>query len=718
MSDRPRPPSPSLSRNPELDTWIRIERDGTVTVFTGKVEIGQGIKTAIARIAAEELDLGLDQVRVHAADTGEGPDEFLTAGSMSVEHSGGAVRLAAAEARQVLLETAAERLSAPLSQLAVERGVVRVRGASSGISYAELHGGRPFERKLTGEAQPKPHESYRIVGKPGPRIDLEAKLTGGAFLHDMRLPGMLFGRVVRPPGPGARLREVDLDAARALPGVVDVVRNGSFLGVVAEREEQAVWAREKLRDTAVWDERDTLPADRDLVEWMLEQPRQSYPVRNGVAEDRPVEPHVPPRDAAHSLQRRYARPFIMHGSIAPSAAIAELRDDELTVWSHCQGVSFAREALRVVLDMPRDKIRVIHADGAGCYGHNGADDAVLDAALLARAVPGRPVLLQWMREDEHCWEPYGPAMVVDLAGSLDAAGRIIDWSHDVYSQTHVGRPRPGEEGSSRYIAAWHLEPPFERPAPQARLGPEAGIHRNAWPAYALPRVRVTKNMLETEALRSSSLRGLGAFANVFAIESFMDELAHASGSDPLDFRLRHLDDPRARAVLQAAADAAGWPGSAGGGRGLGLAYARYTNSKTYTAIAVDLEVDDEGEIRLHRATIAADAGQIIDPEGLANQLEGGFVQAASWTLREEVRFDAKRVRSTDWETYPILGFADVPAIDTVLLDRSGSPTLGAGEVAQGPTPAAIANALFRATGRRLRRTPFTAERVRATPAAS
>ncbi|MEE9282220.1 MAG: molybdopterin cofactor-binding domain-containing protein, partial [Myxococcota bacterium] len=646
MTERPRL-SPSLARNPELDTWIRIERDGNVTVFTGKVEIGQGIRTAIARIAAEELDLDLQQVRVHTADTAEGPDEFLTAGSMSVEMSGSAVRLAAAEARQVLLEAAAERLSAPLSQLEVEAGVVRVRGSTSGVSYAELFGGRRFERKITGEGSPKPPESYRIVGQPGPRIDLEAKLVGGAFLHDMRLPGMLFGRVVRPPGPGAKLRDVDVDGARALPGVVEVLRNGSFLGVVAEREEQAVWARERLRDSATWTETPSLPADQDLVSWLLEQPRESYPVVEGVAEDRAVEPHVPPADAAISLHHQYARPFVMHGSIAPSAAIAEFQDDRLTVWTHCQGVGFAREALIKVLDMPREAIRLIHVDGPGCYGHNGADDATFDAALLARAVPGRPVLLQWMREDEHCWEPYGPAMVIDLHGSLDASGAVIDWSHEVYSQTHVGRPRPGEEGS-RFIAAWHIDPPFERPEPQARLGREIGIHRNAHPGYAFPRKRVVKHLLKTEALRTSSLRGLGAFANTFAIESFMDELAHAAGADPLEFRLRHLEDERARAVLSAAADAAGWPGDSGNGRALGLGYARYTNSKTYAAVAVDLEVDDSGEIRLHRAVIAADAGQIIDPEGLANQLEGGFIQAASWTLREEVRFDATRVLSTDW----------------------------------------------------------------------
>ena len=702
--------SPSIARNPDLDTWIRVEKDGSVTVSIGKVELGQGIVSAIARIAAEELDVRLDQVRVHGADTGEGPDEALTAGSMSVEHSGGAVRHAAAEARQVMLEAAAERLGAPLSQLEVAAGVVRARGSSRSISYGELQGGRPFDRKLTGEATPKAPETYRIVGKPAPRIDMRAKLTGGAFVQDLRLPGMLFGRVARPPGYGAQLQDVDLDPVRTLPGVVQVVRDGQYLGVIAEREEQAVRARELLRDTAEWSSPAELPVDRDLAEWLLEQPRESYPVVDGAAEEGPIEPYVEPPNAHLTLHERFMRPFIMHAAMGPPAAVAELRDGQLTVWASCQSITWTRGAVAKVVDLPPASVRVIHTDGAGCYGHNGADDAALDAALLARAVPGRPVHLQLMREDENCWEPYGPAMVVDVHASLDASGRVIDWSQDVYSQTHVGRPRPGEVGS-RLAGAWHLDPPFERPVSPARLGPESGIHRNATPGYTFPHKRITKNMVQTQAFRTSSLRALGAYANVFAIESLMDELAHAAGADPLVFRLAHLEDPRGRDVLEAAAEAIGWPGPSQEGRGVGIAYARYAGTKAYAAIGVDLEVEASGTIRLQRAVVAADVGQIIDPQGVANQLEGGFVQAASWTLLEQVRFDATRIRSVDWDTYPILGFADVPVVESVLIDRPGSPTLGAGEPSIGPTPAAIANAVFRATGRRLRRTPFSPERV-------
>lgn len=405
----------------------------------------------------------------------------------------------------------------------------------------------------------------------------------------------------------------------------------------------------------------------------------------------------------------------MHAPIGPSSAIARLDGEELTLWSHSQGVAMLRLTLAEVLGMPRSAIRVIHADGPGCYGHSGADDAALDAALLARAVPGRPVLLQWTREDEHCHEPYGPAAVVDLRASLDADGRIIDWNHETTSLTHAGRPMPGGDGS-QLLASWHLAEPRPRPAAQARLGHEVGIHRNAWPGYTIPRVRVVKRLVKNDAFRTSSLRSLGAFTNVFAIESFLDELAASAGIDPVELRLRHLDDPRARAVVEAAAARAGWRSGArekaGDGRGQGFAYARYENYKAYAAIAVDVRVSPDGAIRLERAVIAADAGQVIDPSGLANQLEGGFLQAASWTLHEEVRFDVRRITSTDWESYPILSFAEVPEVETVLIDRSEEPILGAGEATQGPTPAAIANAVFDATGVRLRRTPFTPERVR------
>jgi CO/xanthine dehydrogenase Mo-binding subunit len=479
--------------------------------------------------------------------------------------------------------------------------------------------------------------------------------------------------------------------------------------VVAEREEQAVLARERLAASARWEEKASLPAD--AFEDLLARPRQSFPVIDGTPTRDPVSARAETPGAAITLAARYLRPYHMHASIGPSSALAHLDGDRLTIWSHSQGVAVLRHALAPVLGMSPDAIRVIHVEGAGCYGHNGADDAALDAALLARAVPGSPVLVQWMRDDEHAWEPYGPAMVVDLHGSLDPSSRVHDWSHEVYSHTHLGRAIPAQ-GSSSLVAAWHREPPLPRTRSEPRLEAHAGIHRNADPIYSFPRKRVVKHFVADPPLRVSSTRSLGAYANVFAIESFMDELALAGGRDPLAFRLAHLDDPRGREVLQAAAARAGWRSAGGNGRGQGLAFARYKNAKCYAAVVVDVEVDRaSGAIRLLRAVIAADAGEVVDPDGLVNQLEGGFIQAASWTLREEVRFDTTRITSRDWESYPILGFAEIPEVETLVLDRPGAPFLGAGEATQGPTPAAIANAVAHATGLRLRRIPFTPERV-------
>jgi CO/xanthine dehydrogenase Mo-binding subunit len=710
--------SPSLQRNPDLDAWIRIEDDGTITLFSGKAELGQGLRTAIARIGAEELDVSLARVRVQTADTASGPNELLTVGSGSMEESGAAMRQAAAEARRHLLELAAKHLGVAVEHLEVHDGIISAAGTDRRATYWELFAGRTFGRAVTGGVAPKRPAEYRIVGKAADRIDLVGIVTGTTrFVQDMTVPGMLYGRVVRPPSPTARLESVDESRARR-PGVVAVVRNGSFLGVMAEREEQATKAAEALRAGARWSDAETLPSQDELHAWLLAQPARSYRVVDGVPVEGPVEPIAAPAGAARTLAATYTRPYHMHASIGPSAALAQWTDGALTVWSHSQGVSVLRPALAQALAIDAETIRVVHVAGPGCYGHNGADDAALDAALLARAVPGRAVRLQWRREDEHAWEPYGPAMVVKIQASLDDRGHLLDWNHDVSSNTHMGRPLPHGDRSG-LIAAWHLAAPLLPPRPMPMLFYHAGIHRNADPLYALPQRRIVKHFIENTPVRVSSTRSLGAYANVFAIESFMDELAAAAGVDPLDFRLRHLDDERARAVLRAAAERAGWEGrrkELGHGRGIG--FARYKNQKCYAAVVIDVRVDlDTAEIRVERAVIAADAGQIIDPSGLANQLEGGVIQSASWTLKEQVTFDRTRITSVDWESYPILRFGEAPEVDTVLLDRPGEPALGSGEATQGPTAAAIGNAVCDAIGVRLREIPFTPDRVRVAVAA-
>jgi nicotinate dehydrogenase subunit B len=709
----------SLQHTPDLDAWIRIDPLDTITIFSGKVEIGQGIKTAVAQIAAEELDVALERIRVITADTEQSPNEGVTAGSMSLQTSGQALRVAAAEARYWLLQLAFEELEAEsLSVLTVSDGTITDPAGGRQTSYWQLMGGQPFGRRITGLGQPKLAQTHRLVGQPAAQLDLSRKVSGKpCYVHDMVLPGMVHGRVVRPPAYEARLRSFDETAVYQLPGVIEVVQDGSFLAVIAAREEQAVAAREVLQAGAVWHNETSLPPQAELFDHLLSQPSHDSLVVGGTAVDDPIPPIQTPPDAAQTLSAAYYRPYQMHAALGPSAAVAQWVDGRLTVWSHSQGISLLQQTIAQVLEVDPDQVHLIHVEGAGCYGHNGADDAALDAALLARAVPGRPVSLKWMREDEHAWEPYGAAMAMKLQASLDADGAIIDWNHDVWSYPHTARPRPGGKGgASGLLAAWHLERPFAAPRPRPIQGYHFGDYRNADPLYALPQRRIVTHFVPDSPLRTSSLRGLGAYANVFAIESFMDELAQAAGVDPVTFRLNHMTDERAKAVIRAAADAAHWqsqPRPAGSGQGRGFAFARYKNSQCYTAVVVTVEVDlASGEIQLKEALIAADAGQIVNPDGLSNQLEGGFVQAASWTLYEAVTFDEQAITSRDWDSYPVLRFSHAPLLKTVLLNRPEQLFLGSGEASQGPTPAAIANAIYDATGVRVRELPITAVKLR------
>ena len=702
----------SLVQTPELDAWIRFNCDETITLFTGKVELGQDIKTSVAMIGADELDVSLERIQIVTADTAQSPDEGYTVSSMSLETTGNAIRYATAEARQIALSVAHEELEAPLERLVVDDGTISDPATGRSVTYWDLFGGKRFGQRVSGSGRPKGPEAYKIVGRPVERLDLLAKVTGAAhFVHDLDLPGMVHGRVVRPPTYGARLTSLDEGAVLEMPGVIQVVRDGSFVGIIAEREEQATQAAEALRHATTWqDDSATLPAQEALFDFMLSQPGQAFLVVEGNPVKGPVPPVEAPAEAAQTLAATYYRPYQMHASLGPSAAAAQFVEGKLTVWSHSQGVYPLRRALAQVLAMPEDDIRAIHKDGPGCFGHNGADDAALDAALLARALHGRPVSLKWTRAGENLWEPYGTAMVVKMQASLDGDGAVIDWNHDAWGYTHRSRPRPAR-GISGLVAAWHLAEPFAPPEAQPSLGAEIGIHRNASPLYAFPRRRIVKHFIPESPLRTSALRGLGAYANVFAAESFMDELAHAAGADPVEFRLCYLKDERARAVVEAAVKKAG-PKPKGQGRG--IAFARYKNRQSYVAVVTDLSVNrDSGQIRLKQVIIAVDAGQVVNPDGLSNQLEGAFLQAASWTLREQVSFDRHGVISTDWYSYPILRFRDAPKIETVLLNRPGRPYLGIGEGANGPVPAAIANAVYDAAGIRLRHIPFTPGKVKA-----
>ena len=707
--------NPSLDANPALDDWLGFDAGGTVAVRSGKVDIGQRILTAVVLLVADELDIDPGRVEVVRTETGLSPDEGFTSGSQSMAQSGNAVRLAAATARRHMLEQAARTLEVDSATLEVDDGTIHSRATNRKTSYWELAAGRPFGIDVDPDAPLKPREALRHVGTAATAREMQALVRGRPyFLHDMSLPGMLHARLARPPHYHARLTALDEAVVERLAAEsVRVVRDGSFLAVAATDEYAAVKAAERLSAAASWDTGDGLET-RDIYESLRANERVSLPVVDGT----PVEAPVPSLDAwpaGATLEARYERPYQMHGSLGPSAAMAAFADGLLTVHTHSQGVYFLRAALAEAFDMDPDAVRVIHAPGSGCYGHNGADDAAFDAAIVARALPGAPVMLKWTREDEHAWEPYGSCASMDLQASLDDSGRIAAWLHETYSDTYSMRPRPGpgKLGPARLLSARFLAEPLEPPVMGPAMGRHMGIHRNLDPLYDLPEKRLVKHLVRDMPLRASALRSLGAYANVFAIESFMDELAAEAGKDAVSFRLSHLSDPRGRAVIKAAAErldpsAADCPE----GRGRGIGFAQYKNSAAYAAVVMEVAVSDAGEIRLERCVIAADAGEIADRAGLAAQLEGGVVQAASWTLHEAVAFDRDGITSRDWDSYPILGFDNVPSFETVLIDPGRTPFLGAGETTAGPTAAAIANAVYAATGLRLRRIPFTSDAVR------
>jgi CO/xanthine dehydrogenase Mo-binding subunit len=623
---------------------------------------------------------------------------------------------AAAQAREILIGLAARRLGRSEQELEAERGAV-VAPDGRRLAYADLVSDRTLHVRAQPHSRLGNPAHRRYLDRSWPRIDLPAKVLGEpAFVQDLRLPRMVHARVVRPPSYGARLRAVDTAAVRRLPGVLRVVRDGDYLAVVAQREYQAVVAMRALAQAAHWQERSRLPEQSRLFADLAAWPSRDVPV----AEERRAPParRPPPGDRSdRMLEAEYRRPYLMHGSIGPSCAVALYERGTLTVWTHSQGVYPLRRALAQLLALPERKVRCIQVEGAGCYGHNGADDAAADAAIIARRVPGRPVRVQWMRADEHTWEPYGPAMLARVAGAIDAAGNIASWRYGVWSNTHSTRPG----GARELMPAWYLAPPLAPPAPRPLPLPDGGGDRNALPLYRIANAQVDFHFVPKMPLRVSALRSLGAHLNVFAIECFLDELARASRLDPIDLRLRHLGDPRAVAVIRAAAARFGWASwRRAAGRGRGFAFARYKNLAAYTAVAMEVEVDGgSGAAKVRRAVAAVDSGEAVNPDGLRNQIEGGIIQAISWTLLETVSFDRTRIVSRDWASYPILRFSDVPeAVEVVVLNRPGEPFLGTGEAAQGPAAAALANAIADAAGARVREMPLTAERIKAAMASS
>ena len=700
------PPLPgSLQTNRMLEGWLRINADGRVTVFTGKVELGQGILTALAQIAADELDVNFDRIDIVSADTSRSPNEGMTAGSQSVEQSGTALHYAAAEAREILLQLAAAKLGVATDTLSVSDGTVSAGNAK--ITYWELAQNANFKREATARAKPKAPSRRNVIGKSVPRRDIPRKVRGEvAYVQDMRLPGMVFGRVVRPPSRRAELESLDDGAVRAMPGVVAVLRDGNFLAVAAEREEQAIRAAEKMRAVAKWRETAELPPrGMALYEHLLKIPSKDSVIHAKAGNGGGGQ--VTTVDAV------YTRPYQCHASIGPSCAVGQFKDGKLTVWTHSQGVYPLRQHLARLTGLGETNITAVHVEGSGCYGHNGADDVAGDVALLARAAGGRPVKLQWMREDEFGWEPYGSPMVMKMQARVNAAGQIVDWRHDVWSHPHS--TRPGGPGTNILAGEYLAKPQYLGEAINSPQ-PSGAADRNAVPLYDFPVQKITLHYLPEMPLRTSALRTLGAYANVFAAESFIDEVAAAAGADPVEFRLRHMKDARARAVIEAVAQKAAWKaGTKGDGvHGRGFAFAKYKNLAAYVGIVVDVEIDRaSGAVSVKRAVAAVDAGMIVNPDGVKNQIEGGIIQSTSWTLKEQLQYDGRKVLTRSWSEYPILTFPEVPAVEVVLLDRPDEKSLGTGEGSQGPTVAAIANAVAHATGRRVRDLPFAPARIKA-----
>jgi CO/xanthine dehydrogenase Mo-binding subunit len=690
----------SLEANPRLSCWLSFGANGQVIISPGKVEIGQGILTALSQIAADELDVPLARIQLETVATPTSPNEGVTSGSLSVQNSGAALRHVCAEARAIFLQVASQATGVPLAALRVEDGIfLGPKGAVA--SYWDFVDRGLLDCDATPGSRAKAPEARRIAGQSVPRLDLPDKVFGRPrFLHDMKPQGLLHARILRPPSRGAQLLRVE---TCSLPDGAMIVRDGNFLAVLAETERDAELALQCLTIKARWDEQDTLPEEATLPDWL----RRATAERTVVAErDEPGTTQT-----ALRMKASFFRPPIAHASVAPSCAIAEWRGDTVEVWSHTQGPYNLRKDLALALRVPEQAVVVRHVEGAGCYGHNGADDVALDAALVARAAPGRPVRLMWSRADELGWSPVSSAMVVDVEAGLDASGQIAEFQLEVTSNGHSSRP--GRSGTPTLLAAAHIAEAF--PVPPAINVPAhrgGGAQRNAVPIYRMPRLQVAMRTVTEMPIRTSAMRGLGAPVNVWAIESAMDELAAMAGADPVEFRLRHLDDPRAADVLRRAATMCGWTGRARQeGIGLGIAVARYKNLGAWSAVAAEIAAEEV--IHVRRIWIAADLGEVVNPDGATNQLEGSAIHATSQALKEAVRFDRRRITSDSWDTYPILRFSEVPQVEVALLDRPEERPLGAGEPAFAPTIAAIANAIHDALGVRPRRMPFTPANITA-----
>ncbi len=695
----------SIQKSPRLNQWIAIGPGKQITAYSGKVELGQGIGAALTQIACEELGLTPQQLQLVAGHTGCSPDELWTAGSQSIEVGGAALRCAGAQARALFARAAASVLGVAEESLRVERGIFSSAQTQRVTDYWSLAGEVDLSVEITGDAPLRSPCDYRIAGLSLARPDLPAKLSGAAFVHDFALPGMLHARVLRGPHTSCRLEPVAKEALAAaltaLPGVTAVVHSGNFLAIAGADEEELVRALVKAQKIVGWTKPQKLCVQGEIEEMLPAMACESSVVHLAGAPQTPVTQH----------RARYSRPYLAHASIGPSCAVADPSggpSSHLTIWSHTQGPHFLRDQIASALGREKNEVDVIHMPGAGCYGHNGADDVAFDAAFIAEML-GTPVRVQWMREDELSHSPFGSASLVEIEAGLDAGGKISSWHLQVWSHTHI--KRPGWDEGINLLGAWAIEPAIPEPKDKDVSLPAGGGQRNAIAIYDLPHQAVTHHFITRSPLRVSALRSLGAYANTFAIESFLDELAAKVETDPVTFRLRHLADPRARAVIEAVAKASGWrqPGAEIANTGMGIGFGRYKNRSAYCAVVARVRVEEK--VHVEKVWAVVDAGRVVNPDGLTNQIEGGIIQSLSWTLKEAVTWSESGITSQTWDGYPILTFDEVPEVEVLLLDRIDEPSLGCGEAAAGPTAAAVANAVAHALGVRARHLPLTAERL-------
>jgi nicotinate dehydrogenase subunit B len=691
----------------EVDSFLSIDAKGMVTIYSGKIDFGTGVRTALMQIAADELDVPFTSVKVIEGDTALTPDQGKTWGSLSIQAGGMQLRNAAATARQALQAEAAKRFNVKPDTVKVVDGVVTAGDQKA--SYGELIGGKAFSLTLD-HAKPvtfKDPKDYKLVGKPIPRVDIPDKCTGRfIYMHNLRMPDMLHGRVVRPPSVGAKLEKVDEAALKDIPGVVQVVREGNFLGVVASNEWAAIKGAEKLKSAATWSKWEGLPEQTKLYEHVRATKVVKDEVTGTVGNTDEAM-----AQAAKKMTATYDFAINTHGSIGPSCAVAEFKDGKLTSWSSSQATHDLRKQLAEMFKLSPDNVRCIYLEGAGCYGRNGHEDAAADAALLAKAA-GKPVRVQWSRADEHGWDPKGPPTLVDLRAGMDSSGNVTAWESDFFI------PQQTEKSFMVPLIAANLAglPAKDDIAP-------GNVFQNSNIPYKFANIKAVCRRLETTPFRPSWIRTPGRMQNTYANECFMDELATAAGVDPFDFRIKYLDpaDKRGLEVLDRLIKLATWekrasPQKPSGDvvKGRGMSYVKYELVRTYVGAVADVEVKrSTGEIKVSTVYLTHDCGQIINPDGLKNQLDGNVLQTLSRVLKEELTFDRSHVTSLDWDSYPILTFPEIPELVYDLIDRPNERPWGAGEPASAVIPSAVSNAVFDATGVRLRSAPYTPAKVKA-----